>query len=603
MTSFANTLEDNVQPEFILTIEGDADIGRQIPISSYTVTNQVNKVPSAKVIIVDGTLTKNDFELSSGGDFIPGKKVAITARYTNSTVSAPIFEGVIVKHSIKTNNAKQAILILDLKDEVIKLTVGRKNRYHSSKNKDSDIIKELVNPIDPNAIIESTNISVKDMVQYYCTDWDFICHRSDINGKLVIVNNGKVSVKAPSLSVPSINIKWGFGTYDFEGEIDARDQYNIVSGHSFDFSNEENYLASFTSNSTDNAVERVGSQTSSSLASVIGLEDFELSHSGFIDPSEIESWAKAKLMRSRLAKVTGKVKVQGNAEVQVGQTISIEGYSEQFNGEAWISGVSHSFDTESNWFTTIQFGLSQEWYSTKYQDIIKEGAAGLVPEVKGLLNGVVTEIDNSDNPYHVRVHIPVMDITSKSQVGVWARVGQLDAGLNEKGGDKQRGTFFYPQVGDEVIVGFFNNDPRDPVVLGSLYSETNIPPVPTTNHDVKGFVSREQFKILVDDNTKSVTVETPNENKVTLDDEKKSITLEDQHGNKIIMDDKGISIESSKDLNLKAAATGAVNISGNEIGAEGTKEVLLSANQKAALVQLSGTATAAIKGNAQTAIG
>jgi len=56
---------------------------------------------------------------------------------------------------------------------------------------------------------------------------------------------------------------------------------------------------------------------------------------------------------------------------------------------------------------------------------------------------------------------------STSDDGIWARISTLDAG-------KQRGTFFRPEIGDEVIVGFLNDDPRYPVVLGMVNSSANL---------------------------------------------------------------------------------------------------------------------------------
>ena len=47
----------------------------------------------------------------------------------------------------------------------------------------------------------------------------------------------------------------------------------------------------------------------------------------------------------------------------------------------------------------------------------------------------------------------------------------LDAG-------KERGTFFRPEIGDEVVVGFLNDDPRHPVILGMCHSSAKPAPEP-----------------------------------------------------------------------------------------------------------------------------
>ena len=92
---------------------------------------------------------------------------------------------------------------------------------------------------------------------------------------------------------------------------------------------------------------------------------------------------------------------------------------------------------------------------------------------------------------------------SDSEEGVWARLATLDAGDG-------RGTFFRPEIDDEVVVGFLDGDPRFPVVLGQCHSSAKPAPEPAKddNH-VKGYVSRSKLKLTFDDDKKVVVLETP----------------------------------------------------------------------------------------------
>ncbi|HEY9113932.1 MAG TPA: phage baseplate assembly protein V, partial [Bacteroidales bacterium] len=140
---------------------------------------------------------------------------------------------------------------------------------------------------------------------------------------------------------------------------------------------------------------------------------------------------------------------------------------------------------------------------------------------------------------------PVIDPNDE---GIWSRISTLDAGEN-------RGSFFRPEIGDEVLVAFINGDPRDAVVIGMLNSSAKPAPLPTSddNHE-KGFVSRSEMKFIFNDDKKSITAETPSGNKLVISEEDKGITLEDENGNKIVMNQDGITIESAKDLILKSTA-------------------------------------------------
>jgi len=175
---------------------------------------------------------------------------------------------------------------------------------------------------------------------------------------------------------------------------------------------------------------------------------------------------------------------------------------------------------------------------------------------------------------------------------MWARLATLDAG-------KERGTFFRPEIDDEVIVGFLNDDPRHPIVLGMCHSSAKpAPEAAKDDNHLKGYISREKMKLTFDDEKKIIALETPGGNKITLSDEDKGIILEDQNGNKITLNDSGIKIESSKDLSLKASKD--IKIEGKNVDikaqtafkAEGTS----SAEVSGASTTIKGSATTVIKG-------
>jgi uncharacterized protein involved in type VI secretion and phage assembly len=165
--------------------------------------------------------------------------------------------------------------------------------------------------------------------------------------------------------------------------------------------------------------------------------------------------------------------------------------------------------------------------------------------VSGLQIGIVTALQG-DPAHEERIAVRLPFIGNSTQ-GVWARIACLDAG-------QQRGTFFRPEIGDEVVVGFLDSDPRHPVVLGMCHSSARPAPEPVADkNDLKGYVSREKLRLLFDDDKKSALLETPAGNRIILSEDARGIVIEDQNGNKITLDDSGVRIESSKDLVLKAA--------------------------------------------------
>jgi uncharacterized protein involved in type VI secretion and phage assembly len=176
-------------------------------------------------------------------------------------------------------------------------------------------------------------------------------------------------------------------------------------------------------------------------------------------------------------------------------------------------------------------------------------------------------------------------VNSQEQ-GIWCRLATLDAGEN-------RGSFFLPEIGDEVLVGFINEDPNNAVIVGMLNSSAKPAPLKAEDaNNIKGFVTRSEMKFLFDDEKKSVTIETPAGKKVIIDEDAGEITLQDENSNTLKMNKDGISIESGKDLIMKA--TGDVTIEGMNIEITGQAEVKASGN---AGTEVSSSATTTIKGS------
>ena len=118
------------------------------------------------------------------------------------------------------------------------------------------------------------------------------------------------------------------------------------------------------------------------------------------------------------------------------------------------------------------------------------------------------------------------------------------------------GLIWHPEIGDEVVVGFMNNDPNQPVVLGMLHSSKNAAPFTQESaNDKKGYVSRSEIKIIIDDGEKSITIETLGGNIFKMNDTENKITLVDSNSNKITMEQAGVTIESASVLTLKAGSS------------------------------------------------
>jgi phage baseplate assembly protein V len=86
--------------------------------------------------------------------------------------------------------------------------------------------------------------------------------------------------------------------------------------------------------------------------------------------------------------------------------------------------------------------------------------------VRGLTIGVVTDVNDQERQGRVLVRFPWLDDTLES---TWASMVSPFAG-------NDRGAFFMPDVGDEVIVGFLHADFRQAFVLGACWNGKSAAP-------------------------------------------------------------------------------------------------------------------------------
>jgi Rhs element Vgr protein len=505
-------------------------------VFSIVVDKEIGRIPTARIVIADGDAAKEKFEISDKADFLPGKSVKIQAGYRSTDDT--IFEGIVTKHNIKIRSNGGSTFTIECKDKAVKMTVGRHNKYYYNK-KDSDIIKDLIGKYGLSADVAATQQTHKEMVQYNCSDWDFVMARAEINGLIVAVDDGKVSVKKPDLGQEAVvKPRYGATILEFEAEMDARLQLKETKAIAWKYA-EQNIINA--QGSADAAPE--GNISPSKLAEVINLNTFELQHTGSLDKEELKTWADAQMLKSRMAKIRGRVKFEGFAAVKPAKMVELLGVGDHFNGKALVGGVRHEIG-EGKWTSEVQFGLSPEWFMSQ-EDIIDTPAAGLLPAVHGLQIAKVVKIGpDPEGEDRIQVKMPMIDNNAN---GVWARVACLDAG-------KKRGSFFRPEIGDEVVVGFLNDDPRHAIILGQLHSSRGEAPLKGNdeNHE-KGFYTRSDMRIHFNDDKKVMTIQTPAGNKIVISEQDKSITIQDQNSNKMVMEPSGIKIDSPGEISIKAA--------------------------------------------------
>lgn len=535
-----------------ILVEGNK-ISKEHHLTNVSVVNEINKIPTATINFLDGDPSKETFDISDSDEFVPGKEIEIQFGYHNDVTT--IFKGIIITNTHKVNNDCSELNI-ECKDETIKMTVNKSNR-HFNDIVDSDIVEQL---LDENNIsdyeVNSSSTKHEQLVQSNVSDWDFMIGRLDINSMICVIDNGSVTVKKPKLDEDAkLQLTYGADILEFHADMDARTQTASVKTMSWDFENQKVKVV----DSEDPGAPDEGDFTRSDLANVTN-QPLEMRTSASMTEEEIQDITNAKKLRQDLSKIKARVKYQGVTDAKPGDFITLDGVGKNFNGKAFVSAIHHEF-SDGDWTTEATLGTDEKFFTEQINPGHAASSTGQSSSIHGLQIGIVTAITDSACQYRIKIRLPMVN---DQDDGIYARVATLDAG------DK-RGTFFRPEVNDEVLVGFMNDDPQNPVVLGMLHSSAKSAPLePDDKNPEKGYVSRSGIKLIFNDDKSSIHIETPDNRVFEMNDDDNSITVQDANGNKMVIDNNGISIESATDLTIKAGSSISISAPDISIKADGS---------------------------------
>jgi uncharacterized protein involved in type VI secretion and phage assembly len=175
--------------------------------------------------------------------------------------------------------------------------------------------------------------------------------------------------------------------------------------------------------------------------------------------------------------------------------------------------------------------------------------AVLTPTFPGVYPATVVDHQDPDGQGRVQVRLPwTPDPGGSDRYEAWARLVTMMAGAD-------RGTWFVPEVGDEVLVAFQAGDPRWPYVVGALWNGHDSPPESIdSNNDIRSITSRAGITVTFDDTDGAValTLETPMGQRIELADGGSTITVSDSSGNEVELAPGGITVTSSGPLSVSA---------------------------------------------------
>jgi hypothetical protein len=217
-------------------------------------------------------------------------------------------------------------------------------------------------------------------------------------------------------------------------------------------------------------------------------------------------------------------------------------------------------------------------------------AQSRLENVFGLVTARVAHVED-DGTY--RLHFFGMNGQDDDQTSHPARVMMPMAGSN-------RGIYFLPEEGDEVLVGFHAGETSTPIILGALWNRDDRPPAQAQQsaaNNIRTIVSRSGHELTFDDTKQAekVTLKTQGGHTIVMDDSSGSlkITIQSKTGHAVILDDG-----PPGRISVKGPAAQIVLDDAGTISLDATAQITLSAPT----ISIAGTAVSVGSGTGTSTI-
>ncbi len=185
--------------------------------------------------------------------------------------------------------------------------------------------------------------------------------------------------------------------------------------------------------------------------------------------------------------------------------------------------------------------------------------------VNGVVVGEVTSVDDPDDEGRIEIRFPWMEGNNQSY---WAPPATLMSG-------GERGSWFMPEVGDEVLVAFDHGRFEHPFIVGFLWNGASRPPNADIDPSVRRLQTVSGHRIDFDDRdaSKRVLIHSSGGHEVLLEDaENQKIDVKTNGGHELNLDDTGgkVELKHSGGPHVTLQGTSAVvEASGNTMTLDG----------------------------------
>ncbi|MBP2329915.1 uncharacterized protein involved in type VI secretion and phage assembly [Kibdelosporangium banguiense] len=480
------------------------------------------------------------FDLFDEDKFRPGTKIEIAFRAEGEPVV--VTSGEVTAVSVEPGASGRHELVVTGLDLTHRMARGGKSRAFTNMT-DADIARRIAGEYGLELDIDATSEVRQHSLQHGETDYAFLRRMASSIGYDFWITENKFHFKQkPKGRGQSPKLTWGENLRSFKVRFTSADNCDEVVVTAWDPMNKKTITgrASTPDHGTDAPA---AAQMAKAAKSAFGKVTRTAGQFPAASQSEADARAQSLMAKASGGGVIMRGEAVGNPWIGAGNDVTMDKVGRRLAGKYRVTAVEHVYGADRPYVTRFTCGAKE---ANGLVDFLGGGGTANRQENRGwgsLVVGVVTNNDDKESQARVKVKFP----TLSEDESAWARVATIGAGAS-------RGIEWLPEVGDEVLVGFENDDKARPIVLGGLWGRKDQPPEPKPTQDGKVkdriMASRKNHRIVLTDDPKSKIT-------IKLGDAECELTLEKDESKlggekKLVISAEQIEIKATQKLTMEA---------------------------------------------------
>jgi type VI secretion system secreted protein VgrG len=403
--------------------------------------------------------------------------------------------------------------------------------------------QNLLNP----KIAPTNGETLSYIVQYKETAWQFLNRMGATYGDWFYYNGKNVVLGMPTGS--SVDLTFGSNLSRFNMSLQVRpSNFEVMA---YDYLNNEVYDTTPSGIEGKAGLDNFGKHTYSKSQTFFATQPKQWNNNYVTNKKQLDDFTntRAAAQSSNMVKFNG---ASGHPGVQLGNTVEVKGNNvfnnaDEAYGQFTVIGVTHHTDGQGNYnndFLAIPASIKTPPVTAYAEPICETQSA------------IVTDNYDPKGLGRVRVRFHWMKPSEKTP---WIRMMMPHAGSG-------KGHFFIPEIEEEVIVAFEDNNALKPYVQGSMYNAGQNNSYSNDGNDVK-------------------IIQTRSGTKIRMNDAEGSVFVEDPSGNTWLMDGKGnIKVNAPNNMSFIVGKNFDINVGENMTTNIGANETLTVGNNKTARI-------------------